>query len=187
LLTTATTYTATVSGAKDAAGNVMPGPVAWTFTTEAAPALTGETPAPGATNVPTTTPVTATFNKSVVASTLAFTLKDAAGNAVTTSLSYDDTTHTATWTPSAALASNTTYTAPVTAAKAATGTPPAAPLSWSFPPATPVGAGPFSIWAATATPTVPDVNDPNPVEIGVKFRSDVAGFIDSIRFYKGAG
>src|SRR5262249_49333986 len=28
---------------------------------------------------------------------------------------------------------------------------------------------------------------PMPVEVGVKFRSDVAGFIDSIRFYKGAG
>jgi hypothetical protein len=128
LLVTGTTFTATVSGAKDAAGNVMPSPVSWSFTTEAAPALTGETPAPGATNVPTTTPVSATFNKSVVASTLAFALKDAAGNAVATSLSYNDSTHTATWTP-AALANNATYTATVSAAKDASGNALAAPVS----------------------------------------------------------
>src|SRR5262249_36155159 len=39
--------------------------------------------------------------------------------------------------------------------------------------------------SATAVPGTPSVNDPNPVELGVKFKSDVDGFITSIRFYKG--
>jgi hypothetical protein len=36
-------------------------------------------------------------------------------------------------------------------------------------------------------PANASVNDPNAVELGVKFRSDVSGFITGIRFYKGAG
>jgi hypothetical protein len=35
------------------------------------------------------------------------------------------------------------------------------------------------------TPTNPSVNDPNAVEVGVKFRVDLDGFISGIRFYKG--
>jgi hypothetical protein len=46
--------------------------------------------------VPTTTTATATFNKSVVASSLALMLKNAAGNAVAMTLSYNDGTLTAT-------------------------------------------------------------------------------------------
>jgi hypothetical protein len=37
-----------------------------------------------------------------------------------------------------------------------------------------------------ATPAVVDANDPNPVEIGVKLRSDVAGEVHGVRFYKAA-
>ena len=43
-----TTYTATVSGAKDNAGDPMSGPFSWSFTTDpAAPKVTSETPASG--------------------------------------------------------------------------------------------------------------------------------------------
>ena len=45
---------------------------------------------------------------------------------------------------------------------------------------------PCSIWTTAATPAVASVQDANPVELGVRFRSDVAGFITGIRFYKGA-
>ncbi len=37
------------------------------------------------------------------------------------------------------------------------------------------------------TPATAASPDPNSVELGVKFRSDVAGFITGIRFYKGTG
>jgi Domain of unknown function (DUF4082)/Bacterial Ig-like domain/Bacterial Ig domain len=44
---------------------------------------------------------------------------------------------------------------------------------------------PCSIWPPTATPRNSSERDPRPIEVGVKFRSDVDGFITGIRFYKG--
>ncbi len=43
-----------------------------------------------------------------------------------------------------------------------------------------------SIWPNTAVPQVVDSGADQPVELGVKFRSDVAGTITGIRFYKSA-
>ena len=43
----------------------------------------------------------------------------------------------------------------------------------------------LSLWPPTATPAVISVNDPNSVELGVKFSADVSGTVSSIRFYKG--
>ncbi|MFB3818249.1 MAG: DUF4082 domain-containing protein [Candidatus Methylomirabilales bacterium] len=44
-----------------------------------------------------------------------------------------------------------------------------------------------SLWDATTTPARVSDPDPNPVELGVKFQSSVAGAISGIRFYKGTG
>ena len=44
----------------------------------------------------------------------------------------------------------------------------------------------LTIWPTSAVPGVVDAAD-NAVQLGVKFRSDVAGTIRGIRFYKGAG
>ena len=44
---------------------------------------------------------------------------------------------------------------------------------------------PCSIWSNTTTPAVASQNDSNPVELGVRFRSDLSGSITAIRFYKG--
>ena len=41
------------------------------------------------------------------------------------------------------------------------------------------------IWSTTAVPAITTVNDPNPVELGVKFASEVSGSITGIWFYKG--
>jgi hypothetical protein len=131
LLATATTFTATVSGAKDASGNLM-APVSWSFTTEAAPAVTSTLPAAGATNVSLNTTVQAVFNKPVVASSISFVLKGPSGATVTSTMTYNATTNTATLTPGAPLASSTTYTATVSGVKDASGNVLAAPVSWSF-------------------------------------------------------
>jgi len=48
------------------------------------------------------------------------------------------------------------------------------------------GGCPCSIWTASATPANPAVSDGQPIEVGVKFRSDVGGFVTALRFYKGA-
>jgi hypothetical protein len=46
---------------------------------------------------------------------------------------------------------------------------------------------PCSIWPGTATPAVASESDTSPFELGVKFRSDVAGYVTGLRFYKGPG
>jgi hypothetical protein len=64
------------------------------------------------------------------------------------------------------------------------GHPLAASSTWSFGTAAAASFYP-SLWRPVATPQVASVNDPNSVEVGVKFFSTVAGTITGIRFYKG--
>jgi hypothetical protein len=47
-------------------------------------------------------------------------------------------------------------------------------------------ACPCTIWPSSATPATAATNDPSAVELGVKFQSDTAGYINGIRFYKGS-
>jgi methionine-rich copper-binding protein CopC len=150
----------------------------------AGPTVTAQTPAPNATGVSTSTTVTATFSESVQSSTITFTLKDSGGNTVASSVSYSDTTHTATLTPNAALSAGATYTATVSGAKDSSGSVMAA-VTWSFTAAGAAASG-DNIFG-NATPANPSANDSNPVELGVKFRSEVAGTVTGLRFYKGSG
>ncbi|HWB96798.1 MAG TPA: DUF4082 domain-containing protein [Bryobacteraceae bacterium] len=55
-------------------------------------------------------------------------------------------------------------------------------------PATPASfvENAVSIWNSSAVPALVDVSDPNSVELGLRFRSDVAGVITGVRFYKAA-
>ncbi len=46
---------------------------------------------------------------------------------------------------------------------------------------------PCSLWSSTTTPQTAAESDPTAYELGVRFQSDVAGFISGIRFYKGSG
>jgi hypothetical protein len=52
------------------------------------------------------------------------------------------------------------------------------------PPAASVCATPCSLWDNAATPTVAADPDSSPVELGLKFRSDVDGQVTGVRFYK---
>ncbi len=47
--------------------------------------------------------------------------------------------------------------------------------------------GPYSLWSPSVTPVAVSADDPNAVELGVKFQADVDGLITGLRFYKGAG
>jgi hypothetical protein len=151
------------------------------------PTVTSRTPASGATGVATTATVTATFSEAVQAGSVAMSLTGP-GGAVPGSTAYDATAQRATFTPSAALANSTQYTATVSGARDAAGNQ-ITSTSWSFTtadPAPPSGC-PCSIWPSSATPTNPSENDSDAVEVGVKFRSDVAGQVTGLRFYKGTG
>lgn len=54
------------------------------------------------------------------------------------------------------------------------------------PPPAPSPTGSYSLWNNSAAPANAESTDTSPVELGVKFRSDAAGFVTGIRFYKGA-
>ena len=186
------TYTATVSGATDAAGNTMD-QVSWSFTTAAAPpadttppTITARTPASGASGVATSTTVTATFSEPVQSSTINMTLSGPGGS-VSGNVSYDSTSRKTTFTPGAALAASTTYTVNVSGAKDLAGNTMTA-VSWTFTTAAASSSGcPCTIWPSTATPALAADPDNGGIEIGVKFRTTQAGTITGIRFYKGSG
>ena len=65
-------------------------------------------------------------------------------------------------------------------------------LDWLFEYGSEVGwldlntlpAASLSLWLDDPTPQTPDANDPAVVELGVKIRTDVAGWITGLRFYK---
>jgi hypothetical protein len=115
-------YTITVTtGVKDVAGNALASQSTSTFTTEldtTAPTVTGTSPANNATGVTVGSAVTVTFSEQMDVTTITgttFTLKTTTGDvAVTGTVSYNGTSHVATFTPTGALTANTNYTATVT-------------------------------------------------------------------------
>jgi len=135
-LSPSTTYTANLSTAiTDAVGNPLASAYSWSFTTVAGdttpPMVVSVSPEADATDVALDTVVTATFNEAMDASTIttsSFTLDGVSG-----SVSYNSGTYTATFTPSADLSGDTTYTANLsTAITDAVGNPLASAYSWSF-------------------------------------------------------
>jgi methionine-rich copper-binding protein CopC len=157
-------YTARIAGTVAAPDGVTLGTAfTWRFTTAAtpppAPTVTTTSPADGATGVARGATVTATFSRSMDPATLTgstFTLTGPSG-AVAATVAYDDTSRTATLTPSAPLAYSAAYTARITTgARAADGTPMAAAVSWGFtvqpPPPPPTVTGRTPADGATAVP-----------------------------------
>jgi hypothetical protein len=160
--------------------------------------VTSTSPAAGAAGVSLYSVVNAAFGELLDATTVnagTFELRNAANATVAGTVAFDASTHTATLTPSGALAPSTTYTATLRGGttepriKDAAGNPMTTSVSWSFTTvaAASVQGCPCNGWSSSAAPSVPSVNDPGAVELGVKFRVDVDGFVTGVRFYKGAG
>jgi hypothetical protein len=155
------------------------------FVDTTGPSVIATTPVASATGVPSDTAVLATFGEDVNTSGLTFTLRDdTAGANVAGSWAYDANARTATFTPSASLASAHVFTARVNGAKDAAGNAMSAAHAWSF---TVVAAGTLSFWAPSTVPAVTAANDTDAIEVGTKFRVDAPGRITGVRFYKGAG
>ncbi|MCG2622714.1 Ig-like domain-containing protein [Arthrobacter sp. I2-34] len=135
-LAAAATYTATLSGGAAAIRATADLPLAtagWSFTTAAAPTVTGRTPASGAMAVAADGNITATFGKDVTGlDSTSFTLKTATGTSVPAAVSYNAATRTATLNPTANLAADTRYTATLTGAIRDTIGTPLAATGWSF-------------------------------------------------------
>jgi hypothetical protein len=160
-LTNATTYTATLvagaAGVKDVAGNPLANNFVRSFTTVQAdttpPTVTSVSPANGTTGA-TATSVTATFSEPMAAASMTtanFELRNAAGAAVASVVTYNATARTATLTPSAALTPAATYTATVKGGtggvRDVAGNVAAAHTVWSFSMAgAPASTGPVAAY-----------------------------------------
>lgn len=118
-----TTYTATLTGGtsaiRDLANNALV-TRSWSFKTAAPadttpPAVSSKSPAAGATGIAVGSNVVAAFSEAVQGvSATTFTLKNAAGTAVPTTVTYDATTRVATLDPGADLTAEAAYTATLT-------------------------------------------------------------------------
>ena len=170
-LAASTVHTATISGAADAAGNVME-PVSVTFTTVAAdvtpPAVTETTPADGASDVPVGRTLSVTFDEPVAAASIAWSVSSPNG-AVAGSTSYDAATRTASFDPDDALDSETLYTVTVDGAQDAAGNG-LSTVTWSFT-TRPADVTPPSV---TATNPADGANDvPVSSAVSVTFDEDL--------------
>ncbi|SNT37700.1 Ig-like domain-containing protein, partial [Granulicella rosea] len=144
-----TTYLATITtGAQDTASpaNSLAVNYLWTFTTAPAPTpptVISTVPVNGATNVPVSQLLTATFSTAMNAATIntsTFTVT-AAGVPIAGAVTYSATGNIATFAPSVALPNSTTLVATIsTGAQNTAGTSLAATYTWTFttvPPLTP--------------------------------------------------
>ncbi|MEU5878044.1 DUF4082 domain-containing protein [Spirillospora sp. NPDC047279] len=152
------------------------------------PSIEAISPVNGATSVPRAARPSVRFDEAVQGSTVQFTVTGPGGAAVAGSLSYDAATRTSTFTPAAPLAWQTQYNVRVEGARDLAGNELPAPRTWSFttskqPPQP--GQCPCSVWDDEATPQIADVDDGGSVELGMKFRTDAAGWVTGVRYYKG--
>ncbi len=135
-----TTYIATISaGAQDAAGTPLAGPYSWSFTTAAPPpppTVISTVPTNEATGVLLTQAISATFSTGMNPATLTnstFTVATAGGVTAAGVITYNESTSTATFTPSANLATSTTYVATITVgAQSSTGINLVTNYEWVF-------------------------------------------------------
>ena len=156
-----------------------------TFADLTAPTISARTPAAGATGVSATSAVSVTFNEAVQPSSVSVVLRDSSNNVVPASVVYNAVTNVATLTPTSLLAYATTYTVTVSGLTDQVGNVMSTPASWSFTTGNAINNA--SIWGTAVSPAIVTAADNSAVELGLRFRSDISGFITAIRFYKGAG
>ncbi|GAA1496759.1 Ig-like domain-containing protein [Paeniglutamicibacter kerguelensis] len=132
-LAAGTRYTVRLSsGIRDNGGNALT-TTSWSFTTDAAPTVTGRTPASNATNVSRSGNVTATFNEAVTGiNGTTVRLTSPSGANVSASVSYSTSSRTATLNPSSTLAANTRYTVRLSSGIRDNGGNALTATSWSF-------------------------------------------------------
>ncbi len=156
------------------------------------PIVTSTSPANGATNVATNTPVTIFFSEAMNSATISNStvkLLDGA-SLVTASVAYNSSNKSATITPTVALTSSKVYTISIVGGvlgvKDVAGNSLAQSYSSTFTTAAAATAS-ATLWPSTVTPGTVDTKEASALELGVKFTADTNGYITGLRFYKSAG
>ena len=149
-----------------------------------APTVTARTPLPGATDVPLSSAVVATFSEPVDPTTVTastFTLTGPGTTAVAATVGTAGPV--ATLTPTTALALGTTYTATLVGGssgiKDLAGNPLAGNVTWTF---TTTATTTYTIFGDVTPGLTTDAND---YELGTRFTSSSSGTVTGVRFYKG--
>jgi hypothetical protein len=152
------------------------------------PTVTDSAPADGATGVDNRVDVTATFSEGMDGSTIgpaSFTLADAAGDPVPAAVTYDALARTATLTPTVALGYSAGYTVSLAGSvEDLAGNALGSTRTWSFT-TLPPPVCPCTLWTDDDRPATESSTDTKAVEVGVKFRPDVSGWVTGVRYYRG--
>jgi hypothetical protein len=198
------TYTALVRGGgadprvKDVAGNALAVNTPSTFTTTPPPPqVVSTTPADGAIGVPANIAPTAKFSSplnqtTVNATTVLLSDTTDALNPVPVAVtpSYEPNSSTIAIVPAMPLQETHIYTVTLKGGAAPSitdtlGQPLSANFTFGFATAPATALMGASIFAPTDTPATPVTDDQMSVEVGLRFRSDNAGLISGVRFFKG--
>jgi hypothetical protein len=157
------------------------------------PTISNTSISPNATNVSVGANVTVTFSEGMNAATIngnTIQLHTLSGTLIATVVTYDSVTGAATLNPNANLQPETTYRVTVrggaNGVKDLSGNALSGDVTWTFTTGQ-LQSCPCSLWSSSATPAVPSDPDTQAIEVGVKFRSDVDGYVTALRFYKGSG
>jgi Domain of unknown function (DUF4082)/Bacterial Ig-like domain/Bacterial Ig domain len=151
------------------------------------PTVASVTPVTGSSSNPTSVTPTITFSKPVQPSSASITVKDQNGNTVAGTITFNGSDTTATFTPSKALAADTSYTVTVSGVQDDFGQPMASPYSYSFITSQSFdvsGQCPCTVWPDTVPAGALDGEDPSPNNIGVEFTPSTNGVVSAVRFYK---
>ena len=144
-------------------------------------------PLPGSSSVPATTTISGVFSRAVAIASVSLAVKDQNGAAAAGTMSYNDSTRTATFTPTSALNGFVVYTATL-AGTDSNGAPVASGGSWSFTtvkPAAADGVCPCSLFDDGTVPGILQDSDISAVTLGVKFTALKNGSVTGVKFYKG--
>ena len=130
-------------------------------------------------------PVVVSFSESMAPASVSVTLRDPSNAVVPGALSYAAATKTAVLVPSCTVGVGDDVFGVGDGTDLATNALVGSPVSWSYTTGG-LGACPCSIFSVASTPAGTDP-DASPLELGVKFRADVDGYVKGVRFYKAAG
>ena len=148
-------------------------------------------PGDGSGNIAVESSISATFSVAMSAATInanTFQLRDATGAIVPATVSYNATTRVATLVPTSPLAYGMTYTAVVLGQPGGVtdsqGKALGRDVVSTFTTAK-ISYGPQqALWSTSAVPQSADSGDGSAVEVGLKFRANVDGYVTGVQFYK---